>query len=73
MPCSLVSAVPQSRLPCSGPQPAPSSQVAPAFRFPGETMPTQPAPDYGADTEAVLRGLGYDEGRIADLRGKKVI
>jgi len=47
--------------------------VAPAFRFPGETMPTQPAPDYGADTEAVLRGLGYDEGRIAGLQSKKVI
>ena len=47
--------------------------VAPAFRFPGEVMPTQPAPDYGADTDSVLRGLGYDEGRIAKLRDKKVI
>jgi len=47
--------------------------VAPAFRFPGEAMPTQPAPDYGADTDAVLRGLGYDDGRIAALRQQKVI
>jgi len=47
--------------------------VAPAFRFPGEQMPTQPAPEYGVDTDAVLRGLGYDAARIAALREKKVI
>lgn len=55
------------------PERADFRMAAPAFRFPGETMPTQPAPAYGADTEAVLRGLGYDEGRIAALRGKRVI
>jgi len=47
--------------------------VAPAFRFPGAEMPRQPAPAYGADTEAVLGELGYDKQRLALLRANKVI
>jgi CoA:oxalate CoA-transferase len=32
-----------------------------------------PAPELGADTEAVLESLGYDSGRIASLRRRGVI
>ncbi len=47
--------------------------VAPAFRFPGATMPRHPAPQCGADTDAVLEELGYNAQRISALRDKKVI
>ncbi|MSP04249.1 MAG: CoA transferase [Acetobacteraceae bacterium] len=47
--------------------------VAPAFRFPGEEMPRQPAPQFGADTDAVLGELGYDATRISMLKAKGVI
>lgn len=42
--------------------------VGPAIRAPGVTPPARPGPAMGADTEAVLRDLGYDTGRIAALR-----
>ena len=42
--------------------------VAPAFRFPDAAMPRRAAPALGADTDAVLRALGYDAERIAALR-----
>lgn len=47
--------------------------VAPAFRVPGEAMPRRAAPALGADTEAVLREIGYDAARIAALRAEGVI
>ena len=47
--------------------------VAPAFRFPGEAMPRQGAPAFGADTDTVLEELGYDADRIATLRAAGVI
>ena len=45
----------------------------PAFRFPGEAMPRQGAPAFGADTDTVLEELGYDADRIATLRAAGVI
>jgi succinate---hydroxymethylglutarate CoA-transferase len=47
--------------------------VPPAFRFPGEAVPRDAAPAFGADTGAVLGELGYDADRIAALREKGVI
>ena len=47
--------------------------VPPAFRLPGEGMPTRPAAALGADTDAVLREIGYTEERIATLRSDGVI
>jgi succinate---hydroxymethylglutarate CoA-transferase len=47
--------------------------AAPAFRFPGEAMPRQGAPAFGADTNTVLEELGYDADRIATLRAAGVI
>jgi len=47
--------------------------VAPAFRFPGEDLPRQSAPAFGADTDAVLREIGYNPEKIAALRAKRVV
>jgi crotonobetainyl-CoA:carnitine CoA-transferase CaiB-like acyl-CoA transferase len=47
--------------------------VPPAFRFPGETLPRQAAPAFGADTDAVLAEIGYDAARITALRAAGVI
>ncbi len=47
--------------------------VPPAFRLPGEAMPRQRAPAFGADTDAVLHDIGYDAERIASLRAAGVI
>lgn len=47
--------------------------VPPAFRLPGETMPRRAAAPLGADTDAVLRAIGYSDDRIATLRGNGVI
>jgi crotonobetainyl-CoA:carnitine CoA-transferase CaiB-like acyl-CoA transferase len=47
--------------------------VAPAFRVSESEMPRRAAPALGADTEAVLREAGYDDARIAGLRGDGVI
>jgi crotonobetainyl-CoA:carnitine CoA-transferase CaiB-like acyl-CoA transferase len=46
--------------------------VAPPVRCAVEA-PARPAPALGADTEAILRGLGYDAARIEALREAKVI
>jgi len=35
--------------------------------------PANPAPKLGADTEEILKGIGYDDERMATLRGAKVI
>ncbi|HET9663285.1 MAG TPA: CoA transferase [Burkholderiales bacterium] len=47
--------------------------VAPPLRFDGHGPPQRPAPDLGADTESVLRELGYGAERIARLRAAGAI
>jgi len=47
--------------------------VAPPVRCAGEEPPARPAPALGEHTEALLRELGYDAGRIRALRDAKVI
>ncbi len=44
------------------------SQLANPVRLSGEEHPARPAPALGADTEEILRGLGYSAARIAALR-----
>lgn len=39
----------------------------------GAETPANPAPKLGADTEEILKGIGYDNERLATLRGAKVI
>ncbi len=55
------------------PRAGPYRMVAPPVRSAGDEAPARPAPALGADTDAVLRGLGYDGARIDALRGAKVI
>jgi crotonobetainyl-CoA:carnitine CoA-transferase CaiB-like acyl-CoA transferase len=47
--------------------------VPPAFRLPGEEMPRRAAAACGADTDDVLREIGYSDARIAGLREKGVL
>ena len=47
--------------------------VAPPVRCEGDEAPARAAPRLGADTDAILGGLGYDETRIGALRAQKVI
>lgn len=47
--------------------------LAQAVKLPGETLPAHAAPALGADTDIILRDLGYDEDRIARLRATKTI
>jgi succinate---hydroxymethylglutarate CoA-transferase len=47
--------------------------LANPIRLPGEAQPARPAPALGADTDDILRGLGYDEPRIAALRREGTI
>ena len=44
------------------------SMVAGPVHCPGETPPTHAAPALGADSDRLLRELGYDDARIAHLR-----
>jgi len=39
----------------------------------GKTLPVRAAPKLGADTDAILRELGYDATAVAALRDKKVV
>jgi len=41
--------------------------------FDGEAMPARRSPDLGADSDAVLAGLGYSEDEIIDLKVQGVV
>jgi succinate--hydroxymethylglutarate CoA-transferase len=43
------------------------------IEIPGAALPSGRSPALGADTEAILGGLGYDEAELARLRGLGVI
>ncbi len=47
--------------------------VAPPVRCEGDDAPARPAPVLGADTDEILKGLGYGAARIDSLRGAGVI
>ncbi len=47
--------------------------VAPPVRCSTEETPARPAPALGADTEAILKELGYNNARIGELKRAKVI
>ena len=47
--------------------------VAPPVRCEGDEAPARAAPRLGADTDAILGDMGYDETRIGTLRARKVI
>ena len=47
--------------------------VAPPVRCEGDEAPARAAPRLGADTDAILGDMGYDETRIGTLRAAKVI
>ncbi len=47
--------------------------VAPPVRCEGDEAPARAAPKLGADTDAILGDMGYDETRIGTLRARKVI
>lgn len=47
--------------------------VPPAFRLPGDEAPRVAAPACGADTNEVLRGIGYSDERIDRLRRNGVV
>jgi crotonobetainyl-CoA:carnitine CoA-transferase CaiB-like acyl-CoA transferase len=47
--------------------------VAVPMLFDGEALPARRSPDLGADSDAVLAGLGYDEDAIIDLKVKGVV
>jgi crotonobetainyl-CoA:carnitine CoA-transferase CaiB-like acyl-CoA transferase len=39
----------------------------------GEVLPTRRSPALGADTDTLLRGLGYSEKHVQDLHAKGVV
>jgi crotonobetainyl-CoA:carnitine CoA-transferase CaiB-like acyl-CoA transferase len=47
--------------------------VAVPWLFDGAPMPARRSPELGADSDAVLAGLGYDEDAIIDLKVKGVV
>jgi crotonobetainyl-CoA:carnitine CoA-transferase CaiB-like acyl-CoA transferase len=47
--------------------------VAPPVRSAGEVAPARPAPALGEHTDALLREIGYDAGRIRALRDARII
>lgn len=51
----------------------PVRMVASPIRCPGVDLPQRAAPGLGADTDRVLREIGYSEARIAELRAAGAI
>jgi succinate--hydroxymethylglutarate CoA-transferase len=47
--------------------------IASPVRVDGEIPPARPGPALGADTDAVLRELGYDARAIAQLRARRIV
>lgn len=47
--------------------------VAVPMLFDGEAMPARRSPDLGADSDAILESLGYDEDAIINLKVKGVV
>jgi crotonobetainyl-CoA:carnitine CoA-transferase CaiB-like acyl-CoA transferase len=47
--------------------------LLPPFTFTGVELPMGPVPDLGEHTDAVLRGLGYPDERVAELRALGVL
>ena len=47
--------------------------VAVPYVFDGEPMPARRSPELGADSDAILEGLGYDEDAIIDLKVQGVV
>jgi crotonobetainyl-CoA:carnitine CoA-transferase CaiB-like acyl-CoA transferase len=47
--------------------------IAQPVRVVDEALPKRAAPGLGEHTEALLKALGYDSARIAQLRASKVI
>ena len=41
--------------------------------FDGEALPARRSPDLGADSDALLQSLGYDEDAIIDLKVQGVV
>ncbi|HEX6142174.1 MAG TPA: CoA transferase [Geminicoccaceae bacterium] len=51
----------------------PFELLACPVRVPGEELPARPGPKLGADTDALLEELGYDQARIAGLREREIV
>lgn len=47
--------------------------VSVPMQFDGEVLPTRRSPELGADSEAILAGLGYDQDAIIDLKVAGVV
>jgi len=47
--------------------------VASPITISGEALPTRRSPELGADTDAVLRGLGYSEQQVKDLHNSGIV
>ena len=47
--------------------------IANPIRLSDAELPRRAAPALGADTDALLRGLGYSEERIASLRTARAV
>ena len=47
--------------------------VASPIRIPGAELPRRAAPALGADTDALLKELGYDDARVAQLRAQGAV
>ena len=50
-----------------------AKMIANPIRSPGTEWPQRAAPALGADTDALLKEIGYDAARIAKLRAQGVV
>ena len=55
------------------PEKGPFRMVAPAIKTEGDIPPAKPGPKLGEHTDELLKALGYDTKRLAQLRRTKVI